>query len=100
MTFVIVFFFSNGAAHWYLTFEDLVHSSGAGITFECGTIQAIPISISNFDTQFPPQRETPELWRGETVLRILILPRAPKPNRFSSYFSCRIIIRDGRCRLT
>ncbi|GFW11517.1 alkaline phosphatase, tissue-nonspecific isozyme [Trichonephila clavipes] len=42
--------------------EDIVHSPGAGITFECGTLQAIPITASNFDVHFPPQRESPELW--------------------------------------
>ncbi|GFX63598.1 hypothetical protein TNCV_2005271 [Trichonephila clavipes] len=46
----------------------------------------IPIATGNFDTRFTPQREAPELWRCETVLRILILLRAPNPNRHSRSF--------------
>ncbi|GFV46493.1 hypothetical protein TNCV_3233801 [Trichonephila clavipes] len=43
----------------------------------------IPIAAVNFDSQFPPQRKAPELWRCEIVLKTLILLRAPKPNRHS-----------------
>ncbi|GFT53585.1 hypothetical protein TNCV_3325231 [Trichonephila clavipes] len=35
----------------------------------------------HFDAPFPSQGVIPELWRCETVLRILILSRTPKPNR-------------------
>ncbi|GFU54588.1 hypothetical protein TNCV_3025361 [Trichonephila clavipes] len=46
----------------------------------------IPIAAGNFDGQFPPQRDAPDLWQCETVLRILILPKAIKPNRHSRVF--------------
>ncbi|GFV18483.1 hypothetical protein TNCV_4469191 [Trichonephila clavipes] len=35
---------------------------------------------NNFNIQFPPQREAPELSRCEMVPGIIILPRTPKPN--------------------
>ncbi|GFX28587.1 hypothetical protein TNCV_3336471 [Trichonephila clavipes] len=41
------------------------------------------IAARNFDAHFPPQTEAPVLWRCETVLRILILQSALKPNRHS-----------------
>ncbi|GFW48120.1 hypothetical protein TNCV_3076601 [Trichonephila clavipes] len=46
--------------------------------------ERIPITAGNFEDQFPPQKQASELWRCETVLRILILPRAPKLNKHSS----------------
>ncbi|GFS67247.1 hypothetical protein TNCV_2902551 [Trichonephila clavipes] len=46
----------------------------------------IPITTGKFDVQFPLQRKTPELWGCETILRIFILPRTPKPNRHSKDF--------------
>ncbi|GFT22848.1 hypothetical protein TNCV_1856761 [Trichonephila clavipes] len=40
-----------------------------------------------FNDQISSQREAPELWLRKTVLRILILLRAPKRNRNSRDFS-------------
>ncbi|GFW99184.1 hypothetical protein TNCV_3009521 [Trichonephila clavipes] len=52
----------------------------------------------NFQAQFPPQRKAPELRQCEPVLGFN-LPRAPKTKRHSrGFFTCRIIIRHGRCR--
>ncbi|GFT12580.1 retrovirus-related Pol polyprotein from transposon opus [Trichonephila clavipes] len=46
------------------------------VTWIAGTPS--PSTSANFDAQFPPQREASDLWRCETVLRILILLRAPQ----------------------
>ncbi|GFT28230.1 hypothetical protein TNCV_645701 [Trichonephila clavipes] len=61
--------------------------SGTNFRTHDSTIAApyswIPITAGNFDTQFPPQRKAPKLWRCEDIRRTEILPRAPKPNRRS-----------------
>ncbi|GFX12727.1 hypothetical protein TNCV_3437011 [Trichonephila clavipes] len=43
--------------------------------------RSISFTADNLDPQFLLQRDAPEHWGCETVLRILILPRIPMPNR-------------------
>ncbi|GFY10885.1 hypothetical protein TNCV_1124071 [Trichonephila clavipes] len=58
---------------------------------------AIPIATSNFEAQFPHQREAHELCREHPsqtdIQESLQAKRTPK-----GFFTCRIIIRYGRCR--
>ncbi|GFV31307.1 hypothetical protein TNCV_4868971 [Trichonephila clavipes] len=43
------------------TIKELLHSPGAGTTFLARHHKEIPTAENNFDVQFPPQREAPEL---------------------------------------
>ncbi|GFW92800.1 hypothetical protein TNCV_1735931 [Trichonephila clavipes] len=61
----------------------------------------IPIIADNFDAQFPPQREAPELWRCKTILRILILPIEPKNlvlTEKTTWWHCCIYCLAHHCR--
>ncbi|GFX82769.1 hypothetical protein TNCV_385621 [Trichonephila clavipes] len=58
------------AAHWCFNLSRPSTYPEAGITFQHGTVQAIPSIASNFEAQFPLHREAPELLM-RTCTRIL-----------------------------
>ncbi|GFW70099.1 hypothetical protein TNCV_2215521 [Trichonephila clavipes] len=76
-------FFLNFEWGCGLVFNHCRHPRELVSLYNAAPYRWIPIAAANFDTQFPPQRVTPDLWRCETVVRILILLRAPNPNRHS-----------------
>ncbi|GFX94331.1 hypothetical protein TNCV_4293761 [Trichonephila clavipes] len=64
-------------------------------------IYAVPITTSNFDAQFLTQREAPELFRCEICTQEFNFAESNQATRtLKGSFSCRIIIRRGRCRFS